>query len=181
MINVFFVVFRMFMFISWRASQIERWQSMAFVLTGPCGPSLCRFTHTAELIFLCALYLDYPYLCLWMYLYLCLHWRALMAIECRPAHFQSPQFHAFFLIIAAGNADHESLWRGFNCAIKVITASPCLAKPISISYRSQQQNCPRDLKWGKLAIGKYAIAADWCQINYHWISFWYWKLNSNLK
>ena len=63
-INVFFVVFKMFMFISWRASQIERWQSMAFVLTGPCGPSLCRFTHTAELIFLCALYLDYPYLCL---------------------------------------------------------------------------------------------------------------------
>ena len=69
-----------------------------------------------------------------------------MAIQCRPAHFQSPQFRGFFLIITAGNADHEPLWRGFNCAIKVITASSCLAKPISISYRSQEQNCSRDFR-----------------------------------
>ena len=59
-------------------------------------------------------------------MYPCLHWRALMAIECRPAHFQSSQFHAFLLIIC--------VFYNFICiciCIRVCIEEPLSADPLT--------------------------------------------------
>ena len=128
---------------------MTRWFMGAFtdvlVLNFSCGP---KHRSDTEHIVLCVLSLDLCVcVCICTYVCVCIE-ELLWPLGADLLTSRVPNSTPFFSLSRAA----MRTWRGFNCAIKVIIASPCLAKPISISYRSQHQNCPTENafypRWG---------------------------------